>query len=191
MGRHSGIPYLFDHCKTVNISKLKAWGYLHLFTCKSGTINWSRNGEQTDNIGILINIGESLGSLSFDYTYDNEPVKYDVQIISKQANIGQGLLWFFVCPKTGKHCRILHLSGKYFIHRTALKGYLYETQTYSSNTRHLLKTPMYLEVKADGIYDQIYKKHFKKYYKGKPTKRYLSLLKKIGERPEASINRLI
>jgi hypothetical protein len=63
---------------------------------------------------------------------------------------------------------------------------MYELQTWSSNTRYLSKTPMYLEIKADNIYDQIYTRHFKKYYKGKPTKRYISLLEKIRERPESA-----
>jgi hypothetical protein len=60
---------------------------------------------------------------------------------------------------------------------------MYELQTWGRNTRWESKT-LYLPLIADNIYDQIYTKHFKKYYNGKPTKKYVSLLKKIGERPE-------
>ena len=33
---------------------------------------------------------------------------------------------------------------------------------------------------SDKCYDEIYSKHFKKHYNGKPTKRYLKLMRKIN-----------
>ena len=35
--------------------------------------------------------------------------------------------------------------------------------------------------------DQMYSKHFKKFYNGQPTKRYLKLLKKIDEADRHSV----
>jgi hypothetical protein len=34
---------------------------------------------------------------------------------------------------------------------------------------------------ADDLYSQLYKKHFKKNYAGKPTKKYLTVLNQIEE----------
>lgn len=183
MGRHSNLPGFFEDCKIIDISKLKGWGYIQPSIIKTGQLTWSSNGQQTAKIGIAVALDEVTGTLTLNYTCNNEPICYKVQLISKPANIGNGLLWFFVCPKTGRVCRKLHLGDKYFLHRTAFTGYIYELQTWSAKTRYLYKTPIYLEVKADSIYDQIYTKHFKKYYNGKPTKQYVRLLKQIGERP--------
>lgn len=183
MGRHSTVPDLFEDCKTICITKLRGWGYICPYAVRTGTITWSRNGVETSSIGIKILMDQFSGSITFNYSVDKEPVNYEINIISRPANIGNGLQWFFVCPKTGRVCRKLHLGHKYFLHRTAFNGYMYELQTWSKNTRYLAYTPMYLEMKADGIYEQIYTKHFKKYYNGKPTKRYVNLLKKIRERP--------
>ena len=187
MGRHSTIPDLYDDCKTISITALKRWGYLDTNNYKSGNITWSRGDRETGKIGIAVKMNEDGGTLTLNYICDKEPVNNQVEIISKRANIGNGRLWFFVCPQTGKPCRKLYLGNKYFLHRSTFRGYMYELQTWSNNTRHLLKTPMYLEIKADNIYEQIYTKHFKKYYNGKPTKRYVSLLKKIRKRPETGI----
>ena len=34
---------------------------------------------------------------------------------------------------------------------------------------------------ADNLYEQLYSKHFKKFYDGKPTKRYLKIMKQINK----------
>jgi len=187
MGRHSTIPDLYDDCKTVSVTALKCWGYLDTNNYKSGNITWSRGDRETGNIWISVKMYEDSGTLTLNYTCDNEPVNYKVYIISKRSNLGRGLLWFFVCPHTGKHCRKLHLANKYFLHRSAFKGYLYEVQTMSKTHRVLTKT-LYKDLINEKYYEEIYSKHFKKYYNGKPTKRYLALLKKIGDAPESMPN---
>jgi len=42
----------------------------------------------------------------------------------------------------------------------------------------------------DKVYEEIYSKHFKKQYNGKPTKRYLKLLKQVEAYEENSDNYL-
>lgn len=34
-----------------------------------------------------------------------------------------GVVWFFVCPLSGKRCRKLHLEGERYIHASAIRGY--------------------------------------------------------------------
>jgi len=182
MGRHSTIPDLFEDCRTITISKLKEWGYLNPDITKSGYITWSRQDVQTAKIYVNVNMANEWGSLSLEYTCNKEPVKYDVAIISKRSNLGKGLLWFFVCPETGQYCRKLHLGQKYFFHRTAFKGYIYELQTWSKNTRIEAKT-VYKDLLDEKYYEEMYCKHFKKHYRGMPTKRFVRLLTKIGECP--------
>jgi hypothetical protein len=55
---------------------------------------------------------------------------------------------------------------------------MYETQTQSKKYRQLDKTfGAYL--KSENLYRELHKKHFKKTYAGKPTKRYLRIMEQI------------
>jgi hypothetical protein len=60
---------------------------------------------------------------------------------------------------------------------------MYEKQTQSKKYR-LLDNTLGTYYRTDKLYEQLYKKHFKKTYAGKPTKKYLQLIEKIryGER---------
>ena len=60
---------------------------------------------------------------------------------------------------------------KYFLHRSAFKGAMYEKQTYSKNTRQQIQAYKKL-FDAEDVYQQVYSKHFKTHYAGKPTKRF-------------------
>lgn len=55
---------------------------------------------------------------------------------------------------------------------------MYESQTQSKKYRELDKT-FGAYFKLDELYEQLYKKHFKKSYAGKPTKRYLRIMEQI------------
>jgi hypothetical protein len=111
--------------------------------------------------------------LELDYKCNAEPIK-KVYLVAGHFNLGQGKVWYFLCPNTRKRCRKLYMIDRYFLHRTVFRGAMYEKQTYSKNARQQIKTwgKMF---KAE----QIYGKYFKKQYTGKPTKQYLQLLKQI------------
>jgi hypothetical protein len=55
---------------------------------------------------------------------------------------------------------------------------MYEKQTQSKKSRHLDKT-LGLYFQVDKLFEQLYKKNFKKQYAGKPTKKYLKLTQQI------------
>ena len=46
---------LHDEALQLDASKLKNWGYLNLKQIKSGTLNWSKNGNNTGSISIKVN----------------------------------------------------------------------------------------------------------------------------------------
>ena len=92
--------------------------------------------------------------------------------------IKEKVVWFFICPHTGKRCRKLYLANTYFYHRTAFRGCMYEKQTQSKKNRNMIKIyKSYFDL--DKLEEQLYKKHFKKMYAGKPTKKYLQIIKDI------------
>jgi len=168
MGRMSTLPYLLDDTHFVSITKLKVWGYLESNKTSSGTVNWSRNGENTGSIGIDVNTEEMYVRLHYTYR-KTDKVDYKVRLVRIPSNLGKGHLWYFVCPHTGKMCRKLFSVGREFLHRTAYKNCRYESQTYSKRDKAMIKV-MDAIMKGDEAYGKMNVKHFKKYYNGVPPK---------------------
>jgi hypothetical protein len=171
-------PTLYNEALQIHISKLKGWGYLDPKQIKSGTLNWSRNGNPTGSISIQVNTHSEQPYIELDYKYRDEPRNYKVRLVSMPSNLGKGLIWYFLCPQTKKRCRKLYSIGGYFLHREAFNGCMYETQTQSKKYRQLDKT-LGAYIKSDNLYSELYKKNFKKTYAGKPTKKYLRIMEQI------------
>jgi hypothetical protein len=172
------LPTLYNEVKTINISFLKKHGYFTPHQTRSGVITWSRNEEKTGSISVSVHNEIDNTYLELDYKFNGEPVKYRVYIVTIKSNLGKGEIPLFVCPITQIQCRKLYQVHKYFYHRKAFKGCMYESQTYSHKDRALIRMyEMYFN--TDLSYNQLYKKHFKKCYAGKPTKKYLKLKTKL------------
>lgn len=188
MPKPQTFPTLFDEVKTLSISFLTKYNYLKPNQWQSGTITWSRNGNKTGSISIKVNTQSESPFIIFDYKCNEVPINYKVRLISTLSNLGKGIVWFFVCPSTGKLCRKLYLVDKYFYHRSAFKGCMYKKQTQSKKSRYLEKT-LGAYFRTDQLFEQLYKKNFKNHYAGKPTKKYLQLIK-IIQRSERLIYNL-
>lgn len=191
MAKFPTFPTLYDECKTVTITKLKEWGYLEpnqIIT--GGMITWSRNGNKTGSIGISASTISPTSYIELNYNYkETTPIHYRINLVSVPSNIGKGVLWYFVCPKTGKQCRKLYLIEGYFYHRSASPG-MYEKQTYSHKNRILFRKFDAL-FGTDKVFEQLNSKGFKKTYAGKPTKRYLKLMRKIREAEGVNENEIL
>ena len=186
-------PTLYNEALQLSISKLKGWGYLAPGQIKSGTINWSRHGESTGSISITANTRSEQPYIELDYKYRDEPRKYKVYLTSTPSNLNRGEIWYFICPQTKKRCRKLYSIGGYFLHREAFNGCMYKKQTQSKKFRQLDKI-LELYFRTDQLFKQLYKKHFKKQYAGKPTKRYLRIMEQIHKAesiPNHEIERVI
>ena len=177
-------PTLYNKALQIDISKLKDWGFLKPKQIKSGTLTWSRNENPTGSISIVVNTHSEQPYIELDYKYGDEPRNYKVRLVSKPSNLGKGLIWYFLCPQTNKRCRKLYSIGGYFLHREAFSGCMYETQTRSKKYRQLDKT-FGAYFKIDNLCSELYKKNFKKYYAGKPTKRYLRIMEQIQTEAES------
>ncbi len=93
-------------------------------------------------------------------------------MISVPSNLGKGIIWYFLCPKTNKRYRILYSINGYFYHRKAFDKGMYESQRLSQ-----MNKTFGAYFKVDNLYSQLYQKHFKKTYAGKPTKKYLKIMR--------------
>ena len=171
-------PTLYDEVKTVSISFLTKHGYLKSNQLKAGSIHWSRNGENLGSISIKVCTYSESPYLEFDYKCNKAPINYRAKLVSAPSNLGKGVVWYFICPKTGKRCRKLYLADTFFYHRSAFNGCMYEKQTQSKKSRYLDKT-LGEYFRTDQLFEQLYKKNFKKTYAGKPTKKYLKLTQQI------------
>ncbi len=178
MAKPQTFPTLYDEMKTVSISFLTKYGYLKPNQWQSGTITWRKNGTKPGSISIRVNTQPESPYLELDYKCNETLINYRVQLVSAPSNLGKGVVWYFVCPRTGKRCRKLYLADTYFYHRSAFRGCMYEKQTQSKKSRYLDKT-LGVYFRTDQLFEQLYKKHFKKQYAGKPTKKYLRIMEQI------------
>ena len=176
--KYPTFPTLIDEVKKVSITKLKEWNYLDGYT--RGIITWSRNGETTARISIFVDTITENPFVEFDYSVNKEPVNYRVPLVRVPSNLGKGFVWYFLCPYTNKRCRKLYFTGKYFLHREAFSGAMYECQTHSKKWREFKKVWDMLD---NSFTKAISQKYFTPSYNGKPTRRFKQLLKK-AERDE-------
>ena len=173
MAKYPTNPVLFDNCKILSISDLKLLGYLTPNQLASGVISWNQGGQKTGSVSIQVNTHSPQPYIEFDYKCNGTPIKYRVNLVSKPSNLVDGSFYLFHCPRTGKHCRKLYLVDGYFYSRWAFRGCMYEKQTHSHKSRDMLKTFELLTVS-----DKLNAKHFRQYYSGQPTKKYLALMGK-------------
>ena len=179
MPKPSTSPTLYDEALSFQISNLKKWGYLVPEQIKRGKINWSISGNPTGSISIMADTNGEQPFIALGYNIRNEPRKYKIYLVSKATNLNIGVVWYFVCPISGRYCRKLYSIGGYFVHRKAVPGCMYESQIQNKTFRFLnkmLNPYNYLEQ----LHDQLDEKNFKTTYAGKPTKRYLKIMEQIN-----------
>jgi hypothetical protein len=180
MAKNYTFPYLFDEAKSISITDFKLLGYLKNNHITSGNVNWKMRGENTGSISVKSTMSNDTNFIDFSYTCNNEKYNYRVYLVSVKSNLNNGKIWYFKCKFTNMRCRKLHLINGKFQHRTALKRGLYSKQTHSKKWRSMEKNyGSYFD--SENYYSELYSKHFRKYYKGKPTKRYLKLLQQIKQ----------
>ena len=180
---------LINEVLQFSIKDLRLLNYFERLCYKAGTLFWKRGNERIASISIKVNTIDRSPYLELDYKCNEAPIKYRVQLISAPSNLGKGVVWFFICPTTGKLCRKLYLADKHFVSRFAFVNAMYEQQTKSHKARNLEKVFGYF--KADELHEKIYSKHFKSHYAGKPTKRYLKLLRQLEKISATEVLELI
>ena len=178
MGRHSDIPTLYDFCKQISITELKRWNYLkpnHLIT---GMIKFTFNNYDTLEMFIKVSTEFKNSFLELKYSINNTELNYRIYFEVISSNLGNGKIYYFNCPISNTRCRKLYLINGYFQHRNAYKKGYYQTQTLGTKDKFLIRQFDKLQ-KSNKAKINLNSKYFKRYYKGKPTKRYLKNLKEI------------
>jgi hypothetical protein len=181
MGRHCyNTKTELDELKKITIVFLKKYKYLD-DGWHSGTINWSRNGEQIGSVGIQSLISDEENYLRITYTQtdrdtgDKKDFDYKNRLTTTPCSFG-GKRYWFICGLSvngnycGKRVGVLYKAGDYFGCRNCQK------LTYASRNENrrgqfaVLGKIMDLEDKAEKLYKN---KRWQTHYKGVPTKRYV------------------
>lgn len=174
MGRYAQYPTVIEDLRFLDLKFLVDNNYLDSNTTKSGVITWNPNTAHSNSISIKSTMFEDSGYLTLYYTYNNDhKINYTVEVISKPSNLGKGKCWFFICPYTKRNCRKLHLINGYFRHRTYDTNIMYQKQIEPKIYR--LWNKIYAREVNEHLYFELYSKYFKRFYNGKPTKRYIRI----------------
>lgn len=172
----------------LDIKKFKEWNLLKYGLCKKGIITWSVNDEVTSRLAYTIDFCELNPYIELYYKANGKSFNYRIYFDCIKSNLGKGIVWYFLCPHSGKKSRKLFLYSGRFINRNCTHA-IYDTQTKSKSYRRMEQTfGAYFDV--DNYYEEIHSKHFKKFYNGKPTKRYKRLLELIEKANGISVEQL-
>ena len=176
MPKPATYPTLIENEKTLKVSTLSKCKALKPGQETSITTGWtSKRGNDLD---ILITCKMELRNerIILDYIdFKGNTVKEMIYLTSTPANIGNGLIWWFICPYTHTRCRNLIFINGYFMHRSNLVNAMYSTQSNSRYWRTLFKLKPDIPT-VEKIFEQPYQPYYKRYYNGKITKRYKKYL---------------
>lgn len=181
MPKPTTYPLLIEQEKTLTTGYLSKCGYFKTKYKATGYTGWTSNRTKDLDISIISIMEKDKERVILNYIdFDNIKVKQTIYLTSKASNLGNGLIWFFICPFTGATCRNLIFVSNRFMHRSNLINAMYGTQSESKYWRKIFQLMPNIPT-VNKILDEPKKPNYKKYYKGKLTKRYKKYLSTIQQ----------
>lgn len=119
MGRRATGAECCEESKRIELSYLLRKKYLDKGEKRAGKINWTCRGEPSGNIWLYAYWTETEKYIRLLYTLTDrssgETIDYDyqIQLVSVPSNLGKGEVLYFLCPESGKRCRILYCAYGY------------------------------------------------------------------------------
>jgi len=183
-----------EDCRNVSISFLKKHDYLSENSYRSGAISWKNcYGEETSSIGVVVSTFEGEKYVRFYYTVtkrsSGEKTDYDykVALTTTRCNFG-GVRYWFICPlsRNGVYCgrrvgKLYSPPGSHYYGCRHCYNLSYESR---NEPRFARPGGIGYPVKAERLYEELYKKTKRWTYRGKPTKkaRRLQILERRMDR---------
>lgn len=171
----------------LELSYLLKNGYFKKGVILSSKISWTGGA----NIGIRCCLDGKWIKLIFSVTNKSTGEKtdynYKIHLVGVPSNLGQGEVLYFVCPSTGRRCRVLYMANgedcfySRYHYENKGKRLLYDSQCsskkYYSNDRYHA-----IDKQLEKYYSNR-KKDVRFLYKGEVTKEFIKLHKlKIKQR---------
>ena len=165
--------FLLDDTLQISTTDLKKLGFLNPYCAKSGTVSW---GNGRSSISVTTDTNPANPYMELDYTTGGKSYNSRISLEAVPSNLGHGVIWYFRCPVSGKRCRRLYLVSSQFVHREAFAGCMYQSQIETKKYRNMVRViePVF---SLDRIEEETYKPYYKKYYRGRPTRRYQRVLR--------------
>lgn len=173
-----------DGLKQVNVAFLKKYGYFNSIS-QTGTITWSRNGEETGDINIQSCKNEQEHYIRFVYTQTNKSTgivtdcDYKIPLTTTPCFFG-GKRYWFKCPMyvdgiyCGRRVGTLYLGDKYFACR-----HCYDLTYSSRNFAGIFKSAG--QVVSIPDLERMKSEVKRKFYAGNMTKRYKRYILKLRQ----------
>ncbi len=177
MSRKKAGAILYNELLALDVSRLKSMGYNPDDESRSGSLFWSINGETISSIGLEL-ISSDEPYLSLKYMYQGVGKAVTLPLARIRSNLSNGWIWYFICPLTGLRSRKLYLHEGQFVHRSSITNGMYASQIKSHSYRKLEST-FGLYFKLDELYEEVYSRNFKRYYRDRRTVRYKRIISQI------------
>lgn len=164
-----------ENLKNISTYKFKEWGFFKDSNCilRTNKITWSRNGEKYSSVGMELNYNKGLPvnlKLIYQSTETQENYESIINIFNTPCNYGKNRFWF-ECP------RCYRRSAKLYFYECLLYCRVCLNLTYESNNRS--KSYRYMDKVLGPIFEEERgESNYRKYYAGKPTKKYQKKLSK-------------
>lgn len=182
MGRKSTGIITTGEVIRIDLSYLIKKGYIQKESCVSGAISWT-NGS---NIGFESYYTAKESYLRLNYTNTNFQTgeksehDYKIELVSIPSNLGKGDVLYFVCPETGRYCRILY---KCYGSSTWKSREAYQRRIYYQSQIEPKSVRSFKYLLCENQLQDLYKKMVKTHYRGKPT-RIMKRIEKLSEKME-------
>jgi len=169
MGRYSTGAITTGEAQRIGISYLFKQGFISKGKTIQGRLSWN-NGS---SIGFISELSEGKQEIRLYYqnqkpTGEINDLDYRIQLSSIPSNLGRGLIWYFICPITGRKTRILYkcYGSLHFKSRRAYQNRIYYSSQIASKNNFHNERFFSLEREIQKLQLLIRKKH----YQGKETK---------------------
>lgn len=186
MGRYYEGSKLASQWKRLNINLLSKNGYLKKGEISSGEISWNDGASLIYNANLEAD--EKYMVLSYSVSgpkIKSETLVYKIWIDELPSNLGKGKVLYFICPSTGRRCRILYMAygNTRFLSRFAYgKPIYYPSQLDGKNLKDLTRF-YHFRNQIDRIESR---KNFHKFHQGKETRQARKLSELYMKKKEAA-----
>lgn len=176
MGRDSTGAYTTGESLSINLSFLLKKGFLKRGVTRVGELNWTRNGEPCGSIHVVSSWHSGPApSLTLVYTTtdrttgEKEDREDPIDMVAVPSNLGKGEVLYFLCPQTGRRCRILYKAygSRIWKSREAYSNRLYYSCQQVSKRDYFNDRYWTLEKQLE----KLYTKRTVRTYRGRVTRR--------------------
>lgn len=176
MGRYTTGYISTGQAMRIELNYLFKKGYIKKNCHISGSLSW--NNGNSINIETIYTNEEKYILLKYTNTSwegEKKHIETKIQLFAIPSNLGKGEVLYFICPQSGRLCRILYkcYGSLIFKCRRAYSIRIYYSTQMQS--KHFYYNEKYFQVEK--MLNKLESERRSYYYKGKPTKRLNKIIK--------------